>query len=353
MLELKKLVTLVGVVMVAGVLAACGPTEKADCDGLSRSNADDEEDYEQCLEDLALYESNQTATSVAARSATATFEAEIATERADYTATNVALEAEQLKTDPGDRQTLNRAGTISGAVSKETPTATTTAAPTAETLPTALVNPAPTPTSVPVAPTAAPTPVPTPEPMATQVPVDLSKLAWLTAKQAAELATAEAPGVVFEIAGHASRAAGMLGSGDSAGSELSPGIGYARDWSVTLQTDTETYFCTVGLGITSCNASNFHYGDGEVETVSQDSTEALARFNQENNADWQALMSNDDISILLDLHPDLTGAVGAEPGTPIARIWSATITVHNATDGPRSGSFHWNLDTDAIAWSVF
>ncbi len=39
-----------------------------------------------------------------------------------------------------------------------------------------------------------------------------------------------------------------------------------------------------------------------------------------NNGDWQALMSNDGISIRLDLHVDLLGAINTAPGTPIARI---------------------------------
>jgi hypothetical protein len=167
------------------------------------------------------------------------------------------------------------------------------------------------------------------------------------------LALSQAEGELFEIAGHASRAAGILGSGDTAGSALCPGIGYARDWSVTVQNDVEAIFCTIGLGISKCNPGGFHYGDGEVATVAIDSPEALARFNSENNPDWQTLMENEDLSILLDLHVDLSGAFNAEPGTPIARIWSASITVHNETDGIRSGSFYWNLDTDAITWSVF
>lgn len=339
MFRLRNTVTLAIFVIFAGVLAACAPTEKDDCDG-AYDPVKEQREYEDCLAEVALHQENQTATSVARRVATATFEAEIAIERADYAATVAALDAEPVKS--GDRQTLSRAGTIAGSVTKDD-----------NAIPTAIAVPTPDPTTVPVMPTAVPTPVPTPVPTATEISVDLSTLTWLTAKQAAELAMAESPGVVFEIAGHASRAAGSLASGDTSGSDPSPGIGYARDWSVTLQTDTETYFCTIGLGLTSCNSSNFHYGDGEVETVTQDSPDALERFNGESNSDWQDLMANENISILLDLHVDLTGAVNAEPGTPIARIWSATITVHNATEGPSSGNFHWNLDTDDVTWSVF
>lgn len=227
----------------------------------------------------------------------------------------------------GDSQTLNLAGTITGSAQKVT--AEPTSAPTAEPLPSTVANPAsPVEPETPL-PTAVPTPVPTakaipePTPTPTEVPVDLSTMAWLTAQQAGEFALLEVEGELFEIAGHASPAAGVLGSGYSAGAELSPGIGYARDWSVTIQNDTEAIFCTIGLGISKCNPGGFHYGDGEIETVSVDSPEAIAHFNSENNSDWEALAVNEDISILLDLHVDLTGAVNDEPGTPIARIWSA------------------------------
>jgi hypothetical protein len=65
------------------------------------------------------------------------------------------------------------------------------------------------------------------------------------------------------------------------------------------------------------------------------------------------LMAYEDITILLDLHVDLTGAVNAEPGEPIVRIWSATITVRDAGASPSGGSFHWNVDTDTVTSSVF
>jgi|TARA_B100000959_G_scaffold118644_1_gene124760 hypothetical protein len=72
--------------------------------------------------------------------------------------------------------------------------------------------------------------------------------------------------------------------------------------------------------VTICNNGGFHYCGGEVGTIVVDSPAALERFNGENNADWQALMSNDGISIRLDLHVDLLGAINTAPGTPIARI---------------------------------
>jgi hypothetical protein len=90
-----------------------------------------------------------------------------------------------------------------------------------------------------------------------------------------------------------------------------------------------------------------------VGTVDADSPAAFARFDSENDPDWQALMAYDNISILLDLHVDLTGAINAAPGDPIERIWSASITVHDEGASLRSGNFHWNVDTDEITSSVF
>lgn len=216
-------------------------------------------------------------------------------------------------------------------------------------MPSPVVDPAPAAEPEQPVPTAVPPPIPT----ATAIPVDLSTLAWLTAHQAAELAPLEADGEVFEIAGHGARGAGELSTGDTTGAELSPGAGYARDWSVTIQNDIEAIFCQVGFGETSCNGGGFHYGDGEVGTVIADSPAALERFESENNPDWQALLAYNDISILFDMHVDLSGAFTTEPGDPIARIWSASITVRDAGASPKSGNFHWNMDTDEVTSFVF
>ncbi|MDP6823946.1 MAG: procyclic acidic repetitive family protein [Dehalococcoidia bacterium] len=371
-------------VLSAAVLIAC-EVKEPDCE-----NDGDQQEYEACLTAQELRHENQTATAAAediirsteVAEARAEFMTVEALSDEDYEATTVALD--ELAEQNGGRQSFKRAagltalngsapvtttGDTTGSDSTgmdsgnstdsvepaperspapvDTPTpvpASITAAPTP--VPSATAMPTPGPTAIP---TPEPTATPVPEPTATEGPVDLSTLAWLTGLQAGELAFTEAGGRIYEIVGHVSEKAGMLSSGDTAGDELSPGAGYGRDWSVTVHSGEEKLYCSVSLGVTDCSGGFTHNTTGDVTAVVEDSSAAFERFESENNADWQTLLANDDISILFHLKVDL----GDTPADAWTHVWSASITVHDEGASPGGGNFAWNIEKDTVTSSVY
>jgi len=203
---------------------------------------------------------------------------------------------------------------------------------------------------MPVVPSAAPTPSAVPAPTATEVPADLSTLSWLTAKQAAQLALMEVDGEVYSITGHGTSAAGVLSPGDAPDSEPSPGAGYSRDWSVVVRSGGETIHCSILIGDTLCMSGNaVDAGISEVGSVEPDSTNAFERFESANNVDWQALMVNDDVSILFELY----GSSGESLDDPPFPVWTAYVTVNDLNVSPRGGQFNWNIEADTITSSVY
>ena len=215
--------------------------------------------------------------------------------------------------------------------------------------PTPIAIPVPSPTSTSVGTTGsvsatAPVPTSTPVPTATAVPAATPKPElgpWLTAFEAIEVASAFQTGIVKEITGHVSRRSGETDSGDTSNSVASPGAGYSSGWGVTILDGEQLHHCVARGASVNCSEL-FSVGAGDIEAATTDSTAVFGTW--EDDADWSALMAQDDISILLQLKPNDTGD---------SLIWNAFVTVHNATEAPYGGNFLWNPGSGVVESNTY
>jgi hypothetical protein len=257
------------------------------------------------------------ATAEANMDQTATAEA-LAWDAASSADVNEDEEIDALTPVSGERQLLRR-GSDAGTIAASTATPV----------------PAPTPTTV-------PTPAPTPTEVPTATPEPVNNGPWLTAQEAIVIASAARPGRVESMSGHVSHKAGQKDAGDDANTSPSPGGGYSSSWGVTIVDGGEIFLCLVRNRAAECDTL-FSASEGSIESVTSDSTDFLAVWNDD--PEWNELIANDNISILMFLN-QLSG-----PNTPIT--WQAIVTVHSETTGLRGGNFGWTPATGETATSTY
>ncbi len=232
----------------------------------------------------------------------------------DATSTAIAIEDEEeaAKAAPesGERQALTRASKIE--ISTPTPVPATA-----------------TPVPV-VVPTATQVPVPT----ATEIPLTIGL--WLTALQAIEIASQAQPGIVKYISGHVSPRAGRGDYGDVTSNTPSPGAGYSSSWEVMFVDGGKDYLCVVQAATADCGPGFGFIDPGDITGADIDSLAVFETWRD--NAEWNELLANDDISTLMILEPD------AGEGTPL--VWRVYITVRGESNGLSGGSFFWTPATN-------
>ena len=157
---------------------------------------------------------------------------------------------------------------------------------------------------------------------------------WLTAFDAIAFAEAREPGIATEISGHVALTQGETQVGDLQGSTPSPGAGYGLVWWVIVQNGDQLSNCEVGLGKVVCSSITHPPFRFDVSRVTADSPEVFKTW--QDQTDWSAILDHPNVSLLLNLHPDIS-----KDGV---HIWSAFVTVHDEAASPSSGNFHWTVE---------
>ena len=165
---------------------------------------------------------------------------------------------------------------------------------------------------------------------------------WLTAFQAVEIASSSQRGTVKNVIGHVAKSAGQTDSGDVTARTPSPAGGYSALWEVTIEHGTDLLLCTVRSNSVSCDTLR-HATEGDISDAHIDSPDVLKIW--ADNADWNELLRNEKISILMALQPD--------PLEPEVLMWQCSVTVHNQTDGLRGGNFLWTPSTNAKSHTTY
>jgi hypothetical protein len=215
-----------------------------------------------------------------------------------------------------------------------------TTAPIAATAPTATVAPAPT-----IAATQAPQPTATTAPSPTAAP-SVDNGPWITALEAIKIASASQSGVISYIDGHAASSAGEKDTSDNPSDITSPGAGYGTYWTVAFLLESgSTNFCSVLGQELDCWESAYTPAPGDISGVTIDSTEAFAAY--EKTEDWNTIMANENVSLLLVLEP------GSGELDPTHTYWSAIASVQGTDSGIGGGSFYWDLDTDTVTHTTW
>ena len=97
------------------------------------------------------------------------------------------------------------------------------------------------------------------------------------------------------------------------------------------------------LGTAAQCSTVFGSSVGEITGANVDSPAVFDIWND--NADWNELMGNDDISILLHLY--------LLDGDPATLVWQVSITVHNAPNGLGGGNFNWAPSTGVTTFTTY
>jgi hypothetical protein len=243
----------------------------------------------------------------------------------DLTSTAMAIEEDEETPASGERQSLQRGGTI---ISTPTPAPTPT-----QVVPATV--PAPTDTVAPAVPTETPIPPsPTPQPVVSGP--------WITALQAVAVVESDQTGTVRNVVAHVASDAGQFDSGDVSGATPSPGAGYAAIWEIALSEGDELLLCTVWFNGSACSKT-FSIEDGSVSGASVDSVEVFPIWRD--TAEWNELLANNDISVLLVLKSS------AGDGSPL--MWQTSITVHGIPNGLGGGNFIWIPETGETSFTTY